>query len=139
MRKIRTWKLGCVRGIAMVHSADRAPASDFEFRASFGFRHSDFGFASAFTLMEMLLALAVSAIVVAGIGGVFYSAVRLRERTAAALDEAAPLQHALALIRRDLRGALPPGGYLAGGFRNGTLSGSMSQGSGLQFYTTTGT
>src|SRR2546426_12834784 len=86
---------------------------------------------SAFTLMEMLLALAISAIVVAGIGGVFYSAVRLRETTAAALDEAAPVQHALAFIRRDLRGALPPSGYLAGDFKSGTASGGLGQSAGV--------
>jgi len=115
--------------------------SDLGFRNSFVIRHSSFVISSAFTLIEMLLALAISAIVVAGIGGVFYSAVRLRETTAAALDEAAPLQHALAFIRRDLRGALPPSGYLAGDFKSGTVSGGLGQsaGIGLQFYTSTGT
>jgi type II secretion system protein J len=94
--------------------------------------------ASGFTLMEMLLALAVSAIVLAGIGGVFYSAVRLRERTAALVDEAAPLQQALAFVRRDLRGVVPPGGVLQGDFKSGTLSSGVVQGYGLQFCTTTG-
>ena len=92
----------------------------------------------AFTLIEVLLALSVSAIVLAAIGGVFYSAVRLRERTAAMLDEAAPLYQALGLLRRDLQGAVPPGGVLAGDFRNGTVDNGMVQGLGLQFFTTTG-
>jgi general secretion pathway protein J len=92
----------------------------------------------AFTLMEMLLALAVSAIVLAGIGGVFYSAVRLRERTAALVDASVPLHHALAFLRRDLRGVMPPGGVMAADFRSGALSGGLIQGYGLQFSTTTG-
>ena len=88
--------------------------------------------------MEMLLALAVSAIVLAGIGGVFYSAIRLRERTAALVDAAAPLHQALAFLRRDLLGVMPPGGVLAGDFRVGAISSGMAQGYGIQFSTTTG-
>src|SRR5437879_6245089 len=97
--------------------------SRLEMPTGFGVRLSSAAFdasrfthhSPAFTLMEMLLALAVSAIVVAAIGGVFYSALRLRERTAAAVDQAAPLRQALAVIRRDLQGVLPPSGLLAGG------------------------
>lgn len=76
-----------------------------------------------FTLMEVMLAVAISAIVLAGIGGVFFSAMRLRDRTTAALDEAAPLQHAFDLLRRDLLGAMPPGLMLAGDFISGPTSG----------------
>ena len=91
-----------------------------------------------FTLIEVLLALSVSAIVLAAIGGVFYSAVRLRERTTAMLDESAPLYHALALLRRDLLGAVPPGGAMTGDFKTGTVDSGMAQGLGLQFCTSTG-
>jgi type II secretory pathway component PulJ len=93
---------------------------------------------AAFTLIEILLALSVSAIVLAAIGGVFYSAIRLRERTTAALDESAPLYHALTLLRRDLQGVLPPGGVLAGDFKAGTVDNGMAQGPGLQFCSSTG-
>jgi hypothetical protein len=86
----------------------------------------------------MLLALAVSAIVLAGIGGVFYSAIRLRERTAALVDASAPLHQALAFLRRDLQGVMPPGGVLAGDFKSGAISSGLIQGYGLQFSTTTG-
>jgi prepilin-type N-terminal cleavage/methylation domain-containing protein len=92
---------------------------------------------AAFTLMEMLLALAVSAIVLAGIGGVFFSALRLRERTTALLDESVPLYQAFSFLRRDLQGTLPPGGVMAGDFRVGPLNSGIGQSSGLQFSSTT--
>lgn len=88
--------------------------------------------------MEMLLALAVSAIVLAGIGGVFFSALRLRERTTALLDESLPLYRGLGFLRRDLKGALPPGGVMAGDFKVGAINSGMGQSVGLQFTTTTG-
>ncbi len=98
------------------------------------------GPASAFTLMEVMLALVVSAIVLGGIGSVFYSAIRLRDRTTAMLDESAPLHQALAYLRRDLQGALPPGGTFAlvGDFKSEQLSGGIGQNYRLQFFTSTG-
>src|SRR6266853_544962 len=95
----------------------------------------------AFTLMEIMLALAVSAIVLAGIGGVFYSAVRLRERTMAMIDEATPLQHAFNFIRHDLQGALPPGGGnlpMAGDFKLSALGSGLGQNFRIEFFTTSG-
>jgi type II secretion system protein J len=105
-----------------------------------GLRASDFGLppARGFTLMEMLLALAVSAIVLAAIGGVFYSAMRLRERTTALLEKAAPLRQALDFLRRDLQGALAPGGLMAGDFKSGAINSSVGATAGIQFSTTTG-
>lgn len=99
-------------------------------------RHSPDGF----TLMEVILALATSAVVLAGIGGAFYSALRLRDRTARALDESLPLYRVLEVIKRDLKGALPPGGVMAGNFVYGALpsDSALSQGTGLQFSSTTG-
>jgi prepilin-type N-terminal cleavage/methylation domain-containing protein len=98
---------------------------------------------AGFTLMEVMLALAVSAIVLAAIGGVFFSALRLRDHTTAMLDAGFPIQQSLAALRRDLRGAMPPGPLnqtLVGDFRleggSGAMSGSMS--SRLQFFTTSG-
>jgi type II secretory pathway pseudopilin PulG len=92
--------------------------------------------------MEVMLALAVSAIVLAAIGGVFFSALRLRDRTSAMLDASVPLHQAFAIMRRDLQGALPPGGSalpIAGDFKSDPQGGGgMSQGSRLQLFTTTG-
>ena len=96
------------------------------------------GLERAFTLVEVMLALGVSAIVLAAIGGIFFSAMRLRERTNAMLDEAVPLQQTFTLLRRDLQGAVQPGGVLAGDFRDGEVQTATIQGIGLQFCTTTG-
>lgn len=62
----------------------------------------------AFTLLEVLIAIAVFAIVLAAINTVFYSALRLRNRTMASLDESAPMDHALAIIRRDIANIVAP-------------------------------
>jgi general secretion pathway protein J len=92
----------------------------------------------AFTLLEMLLALSISAIVLVGIGGVFFSAMRLRERTAALLDASGSLYQTLAILRRDLQGTLPPGGLMAWDFKCGAVNSAVGQVVGLQFSTTTG-
>src|SRR5438552_3985913 len=117
------------------------PPSDFGFRISDFLRPSAFGFRTssrcAFTLIEMLLALAVSAVILAAIGGVFFSAMRIRERTTAMLDQSAPLQQAITLLRRDLKGAVPPGGVLAGSLQSGVVSGNLSQNNGIEIYTST--
>ena len=94
--------------------------------------------ARAFTLIEVTLALAVSAIVLAAIGGVFYSALRLRERTMALVDESAPLQQTAGFLRRDLKGAVAPGGAIAGALQSGVVSGNFGQNDGIEIFTTTG-
>ena len=93
----------------------------------------------AFTLIEILLAVAIFAIVLIAINTVFFSALRLQKRSTAALDGAQPLNQALAILRKDLRGALPPVGTLASSFTAGLVGGGTVQSLGLEFYTTTGT
>ncbi len=95
----------------------------------------------AFTLMELILAVGVCALVMAAISGVFFSAVRVREATVRAVDESLPAQQALAFLRRDLQGAMPPStnGVLAGPFRVGDVtSAGLNQNVSIEFYTTTG-
>ena len=94
----------------------------------------------AFTLIELLLAVGIFGIVLAAINTVFYSALRLRTRTCEALDASHSVNNALALMRRDLQGTLPAGGYLSGTFKIG-LVGSVAgvvQAPGLEFCTSTG-
>ena len=123
--------------------------SDFGLLSDFGFRASDLASAPpvptrtgnqrAFTFIEVLLATAIFAIVLISINTVFYSALRLRQRTAATLSESLPVQQALAIMRRDLRGTLPPVGILASSFKDGLVGSGTVQSSGLEFFTTTGT
>ncbi len=94
--------------------------------------------AFGFTLIEAVLALGISAVVLAAIGGVFYSALRLRNRSVAMLDEGSRLHPVLAVIKRDLSGAMPPDGFLASVFRCGSIESVLSRGVGIQFVTTTG-
>jgi len=95
----------------------------------------------AFTLIEVLLAVGISAIVIVALGGVLFSALRLRERTQAALDEAMPVDQALVVIRRDLQCVVPPesNGILTGDFKAGSVTSlGISQSVSVEMYTSTG-
>jgi type II secretory pathway component PulJ len=93
----------------------------------------------------MLLAVAICAIVLVAINGVFATALRLRDRTSEAVEESLPANRALDIMVRDLKGAVGPGGVLAGDFKCGSqamgatmgLSGEAGS-AGLDFFTSTG-
>jgi prepilin-type N-terminal cleavage/methylation domain-containing protein len=72
----------------------------------------------AFTLLELLLATAIFSIVLIAINTVFFSALHLRKATIEALEESLPIEHALAVMRKDLQNVVVPGGVLAGHFRS---------------------
>jgi len=71
--------------------------------------------------------------------------VRLRDRTSAGVDEGLPIERTLEMLRRDLKGAVGPRGFLAGDFKCGAqamgtsmgLSGEAG-GAGLDFVSATG-
>lgn len=63
---------------------------------------------SAFTLLELLIAVVAFAIVLAAINGVFYSGLKLRNRSAASLEKSLPLTQALTILKRDLASIAPP-------------------------------
>ena len=71
---------------------------------------------AAFTLIEVLLAVAVFAIVLAAINSVFFSALRLRNKAVQSFEKSLPLQQALSFVQKDLEGIMLPGGRLAGTF-----------------------
>jgi type II secretion system protein J len=93
-----------------------------------------------FTLIEVLLAVAIFGVVIASINAVFYSAMRLYGSSTKNLDVAVPVQQAFSTIRRDLQGALPPGGFFAANFRSVASQNTMNQGAaaGVEFSTSTG-
>jgi general secretion pathway protein J len=76
----------------------------------------------AFTLIEVLLAVSVFAIVLGAINSVFFSALRLRNKSVEAFESALPLQQAVSFIQKDLEGIMIPGGRLAGTFTTSVQS-----------------
>lgn len=82
--------------------------------------------AKGFTLLEVLLATAIFAIVLIAINTVFFSVLHLRRSVTEAIDESLPVNQALALLRRDLQNAVTPGGVLAGNFRVGGPAGILA-------------
>src|SRR5438876_1230732 len=67
-----------------------------------------------FTLLELLLAVSIFALVLAAINSVFYAAMRLQRSAARTVEEALPIQQALVILKKDLQGIVAPGGVLAG-------------------------
>jgi prepilin-type N-terminal cleavage/methylation domain-containing protein len=105
---------------------------------------SPFALRPSFTLVEVLLALAICAIVLAAINAVFATAVRLRDRTSAHVDQSIPANLAFEKMRLDLKSVVGPFGFLAGDFKCGaqtmgtTMGLSSSAGGGLDFFASSG-
>lgn len=91
-----------------------------------------------FTLLELLIAVAIFSLVLAAINGVLYGALRLRSKTTRMIEESLPLQQAVATIRRDLEGIVVPGGTLSGVLKSDVSTGGMDQQGALEIYTATG-
>ncbi len=133
-------------------------------REAFGVRRVP-PLSEAFTLIEVILAVGIFALVLVAINTVFFAAIRLRETTTRVVEQSLPLDRALVLLRRDLQNAIPPGAVMAGAFRGGvpvngsaanndssssgsattanqgvasTIAGMSAGQSGLDFFTTTG-
>jgi type II secretion system protein J len=97
----------------------------------------------AFTLIEVLLAVGIFAVVLFAINTVFFSALKLERAVSRSVDERAPLNQALAILRSDLQGAVQPvtNSYvLPRDFKTGAGGSGLgaAQAASLEFYTTTG-
>lgn len=93
---------------------------------------------AGFTLIEVLLALTISAIVLVAVSMAFAGALQMRDRASANLDKSAPVERAMDMMRRDLKNVVPPGMLLAGPLQSGAYEGGMDANDGIQIYTTTG-
>jgi type II secretion system protein J len=82
-----------------------------------------------FTLIEMILAIGIAAIVLIAVNTVFFSAVHLRDAAADMVDAATPVDAAVTFLKRDLQCAVTPTNgttkLLSGGFRAGNNLSSM--------------
>ena len=93
---------------------------------------------AGFTLIEVLLALAISAIVLVIIGSFFAGALKVQKQMNSSLDESIPIERALSVLEKDLKNAVAPGGMLAGPLQSGSAEGGVDANDGIQIYTTTG-
>jgi type II secretion system protein J len=102
---------------------------------------------AGFTLIEVLIAVLAFAIVLGAINTVFYSAMRLRNKTSDAVEKSLVLQQAVAIIKRDLAGIVVPGGILGGELKTtpdasssaaSPAAGNLALSSGPVIYTNTG-
>jgi type II secretion system protein J len=100
---------------------------------------------SAFTLIEMILAIGVAAIVLIAVNMVFFTALHLRDDTADMVDAATPVDSAVTFLKRDLQCAVTPtnsnpGYILSGGFRvgNGINSVGVSDPVAVEMFTASG-
>jgi len=83
----------------------------------------------AFTLIEMILAIGVAAMVLIAVNTALFASLRLRDATQNVVDAAAPLDQTVSFIRRDLQCMVTPTnspngipGGLSGDFRAGNIS-----------------
>ena len=97
----------------------------------------------AFTLIEMILAIGVAALVLLSIHTVLFAGLRLRDATSNMVDAATPVDLALATMRRDLQCAVTPTNgttkVLSGDFRAGSVNSPGVNGNvAVEMFTATG-
>jgi len=97
----------------------------------------------AFTLIEMILAIGIAAIVLVTISSVFFAAIRLRDATQDYVDAATPVDQTLVMLNRDLACIVTPTNgttkILSGGFQVGNIAGAGNGGPvAIEMYTATG-
>jgi type II secretion system protein J len=71
-----------------------------------------------FTLIEILLTVAIFAIVLASVTSVFFTALRLTMKANDTFQASLPVQHALTVMKRDIEGVRFPGGIMTGAFQS---------------------
>lgn len=96
-----------------------------------------------FTLVEMILAIGVAAIVLVAVNAVLFTSLHLREVTTAAVDAALPLDLTSSILRRDLECLVTPTNgttkIISGNFRIGTInSEGVSEPVAAELFTATG-
>jgi type II secretion system protein J len=98
----------------------------------------------AFTLIEMILAIGVAAMVLIAVNTALFASLRLRDATQNVVDAAAPLDQTVSFIRRDLQCMVTPTNgtskVLSGSFRAGNISSAgVTESVAVEMFTATGT
>jgi type II secretion system protein J len=98
----------------------------------------------AFTLIEMILAIGVAAMVLIAVNTALFASLRLRDATQNVVDAAAPLDQAVSYIRRDLQCMVTPTNgtskVLSGSFRAGNVNSTgVPESAAVEMFTSTGT
>jgi len=97
----------------------------------------------AFTLVEMILAIGVAALVLIAVNAVLFTALHLRAVTTDVVDAATPVDQTFTFLRRDLQCVVTPTNgtskFLSGTFKVGTVSSAgISEPVAAEIYTATG-
>jgi general secretion pathway protein J len=92
-----------------------------------------------FTLLELLTATAMFAVIVVALYTVFYGALRMRERAHDTFEERLPKDALIALLWRDLSCAPVPGGILVGAFLGEKIEEGGQRLDRLELYTASAT
>jgi type II secretion system protein J len=79
-----------------------------------------------FTLLELLIATAVGAVVLLVIQTTYFGALRLHNTTHDRIAEDLVVQRTLGIVRRDLAGIMLPGGTLSGQLQSDSFSSSLT-------------
>ncbi len=102
------------------------------------------GSRGGFTLIEMILAIGIAAIVLICVNAALFTAIHLRNAAADMVDAEAPVDSTVSLLKRDLEGCVTTtngtSGLLSGDFRAGTgiSSPGVSGDVAIEMYTATG-
>ena len=97
----------------------------------------------AFTLIEMVLAIGVAAMVLIAVNTALFASLRLRDATTNVVDAATPIDQAVTFIRRDLQCVVTPTNgtskVLSGSFRVGSVSSAgVPEPVAIEMFTATG-
>ena len=73
-------------------------------------RHLTFSSPRGFTLLELLAAAAIMAVVLTALYGVFFGSIRLREGDFERFEKRIPRDRVAAILKQDIACMMPPGG-----------------------------
>jgi type II secretion system protein J len=80
----------------------------------------------AFTLLEVLLALLILAMILGVVHAIFHGALKLRNQADLAFEQSIPVQHTVSVMKRDFANLAVPGGTLSGTFQTTLTTGGST-------------